>query len=270
MLAAPTVAALVGCGGAATPVAKEKPLTEQQVVSHARPGYPANFQHPADATLQNTDGTVSNATLHNTTIGRSLPRYPELIQHQAPLNPGNSGGPLLDDHARFVGMNTLTNTEQDGRAIQGQGYAITADHIKQLLPDLERGVSKADLGLDVLALQDVEGSLPGFFKDVGFTESLGRSVVRVIEHNTIRGLYVMGTGTGSPARKAKIATGDLIERVDGARVKSVADLCSAVLSATPGSKISVTVEALDSAPDFDGIFSSFIRTLRVPRDRQAP
>jgi S1-C subfamily serine protease len=42
-------------------------------------GYPANFQEAARATLQNTDGTISNATLRNTSIDHSLPRYAELI-----------------------------------------------------------------------------------------------------------------------------------------------------------------------------------------------
>jgi S1-C subfamily serine protease len=233
-------------------------------------GYPANFQEAASATLQNTSGTVSNATLRNTSIDRSLPRYTELIQHQAPLNPGNSGGPLVDDHGRLVGMNTLTNTEQDGRAIQGQGYAITSDHIKRLLPDLRRGQSSADLGLDVIAAQDVEPYLPEYFEAAGLTASLGRIVARVMEKEPrTRGLYVLGTSPDSPAREAKILKGDVIERVNNARVKTYADLCSIVLSATPGSKVPVTVQALDSAPNSKSIFKLYYNTLTLPSEKPA-
>jgi 2-alkenal reductase len=66
---------------------------------------------------------------------------PNVIQTDAALNPGNSGGPLLDGGARLVGMNTAALSAKGGVPIQGQGYAIGVDRLREVLSTLRRGRS---------------------------------------------------------------------------------------------------------------------------------
>ena len=54
------------------------------------------------------------------------------MQTDAALNPGNSGGPLIDEHKELVGVNTATLTSIGGQPIQGQGYAIGVDRVKEV------------------------------------------------------------------------------------------------------------------------------------------
>ena len=60
--------------------------------------------------------------------------YKNVILTDTVINEGNSGGPLLDDHGRLVGMNSAKNTQN-----VGQNYAIGVDRIKQIVPQLIQG-----------------------------------------------------------------------------------------------------------------------------------
>jgi Trypsin-like peptidase domain len=73
-------------------------------------GYPESFQDPFSADIKPTatTGTVSTTGI-SAEPDPSLPRYDSLIQHQAFLNHGNSGGPLVDDRGQLIGINTLAN-----------------------------------------------------------------------------------------------------------------------------------------------------------------
>lgn len=230
-------------------------------------GYPANFQNPEQATLSSTDGSVSNPTLRDTEIDGSLPQYPDLIQHQAPLNPGNSGGPLVNRFGELVGINTLTNTEQGGRPIQGQGYAISIDHIKEVLPDLKAGRSAANLGWDVVPLEDVD-IVSIFAGDSDYaSRRIGRAVLRQIRRPPrTRGLYVLGVASGSPADKAHFFFGDLISRLEGTSVNTVADMCSVLLSQPPGGTVKVRGQLINSGSKVSDIFDSYSQRVRIPKD----
>jgi S1-C subfamily serine protease len=102
-------------------------------------GYPANAGGTRE--LTSTAGVVSVANAPVRSPARTAPSLPNMLQTDAALNPGNSGGPLLDAEGRLVGMNTAVLTAQGGVPIQGQGYAIGADRLRELLPALRRGDS---------------------------------------------------------------------------------------------------------------------------------
>lgn len=79
-------------------------------------------------------------------LGREIQGYSgrairEVIQTDAAINPGNSGGPLVDAAGRLVGVNSAGITLLGGRAIQGQGYAIGVDRVKEVVPILRSGTS---------------------------------------------------------------------------------------------------------------------------------
>jgi S1-C subfamily serine protease/pSer/pThr/pTyr-binding forkhead associated (FHA) protein len=68
--------------------------------------------------------------------------YPNVVQTDAAINHGNSGGPLLDARGRLVGMNTLADLQTS----ENQAFAIATDHITSLLPELRDRRSTAWLG----------------------------------------------------------------------------------------------------------------------------
>ena len=111
-------------------------------------GYPGNASQADD--LAATTGIVSivRTTLDEDTF--DAPRYPNLVQTDAAINPGNSGGPLLNLDGELVGMNSAGITLLGGRIIQGQGYAIGVDRLREVLPELEDGESWAWTGLGLL------------------------------------------------------------------------------------------------------------------------
>ena len=95
-------------------------------------GFPGSFQQSlssdkitgqATSVVANT-GTVSQAGV-KATPDPSLPTYHNTIVHQAPVNHGDSGGPLLNNKGQVVGVNMLTDTSN-----QGQYYAISSDYVK--------------------------------------------------------------------------------------------------------------------------------------------
>jgi S1-C subfamily serine protease len=209
-------------------------------------GYPASFSNPETQTVVSTNGTVSSTNVA-AEPDPSLPKYPSTIQHQAPVNPGNSGGPLVNSKGELIGINTLGNTQQGGRTIQGQYYAIAMDHIKQLLPNLEAGKSQAYLGWSIAPVDQVNLGT-AFAQDPVFqSASLGRTVQQVLQKNGVKGIYVLSSATGSPARNAKLGFGDLILSIENTPVKSVGDVCDILQSHGPGDKLLVRGRYLNSA-----------------------
>src|SRR4051812_2080416 len=113
-------------------------------------GYPASAS--LDDELSSTAGVVSRVQGSFRAPSGDAPSYPNVVQTDAALNPGNSGGPLIDERKHLVGVNTATLTSVGGQPIQGQGYAIGVDRVKELIGDLRAGHSQgwAGFGLDFL------------------------------------------------------------------------------------------------------------------------
>lgn len=215
-------------------------------------GYPASFSNPETQTVVSTNGTVSSTNVA-AAPDPSLPKYPSTIQHQAPVNPGNSGGPLVNSKGELIGINTLGNTQQGGRTIQGQYYAIAMDRIKTLLPNLEAGKNQAYVGWSVAPLDQVP--LSTAFKDdpVFQSSKLGNTVQGILKRNSVTGLYVLDATTGSPAKAAKLGFGDLILSIEGTPVKSVSDMCDIIQSHGPGDKLGVRGRYLNSAANLNQV-----------------
>jgi S1-C subfamily serine protease len=109
-------------------------------------GYPVSAS--GGRSLTSTAGVVSS--IHTPLRLRSpdIPPYRDLVQTDATLAPGNSGGPLVGADGRLVGINTIILA--GGRGTGGQGYAIGVDRVRHVLGSLRRGRSAAWFGAGVL------------------------------------------------------------------------------------------------------------------------
>lgn len=141
------------------------------------------------------------------TIGNR--NYTDLLQTDAPINPGNSGGPLLNLSGQVIGINTAVNASG-----QGLGFAIPIDTAKNVLTDLiDKGyVPQAWLGVQVTTPQTGTGAL------------------------------VAGVLASSPASKADIVTGDVIEAVNGKAVSGPRALVNDISGMTVGQTATLKVE----------------------------
>lgn len=126
-----------------------------------------------------TRGIVSKANADGETQWASVGA---VIEHDARINPGSSGGPLLDEHARVVGVNYA------GRADTGQNFSIAAPLARKVVDQLAKGKDVQSIGINGRAVFD--------------------------EDAEISGVWVASVQTGSPASKAGIRGGDIITRLE--------------------------------------------------------
>lgn len=126
-----------------------------------------------------------------------------IVQHTAPLNPGNSGGPLVDSRGRVVGVNTAIIV-----MAQGIGFAIPADTARWVVSQLltHGRVRRGFLGLGAQQ------------------RPLGRRLARFHHLQNDYGVEVISINRHGPADRAGIKTGDLIVLVNGQVVESVDDI----------------------------------------------
>lgn len=124
-------------------------------------GFPA-------AELTATAGVVAAPRAQVTDPAPDVPALRDAVQTDTAINPGSSGGPLVDLDGRVVGMNAVARTSTaGGRTVQGQNFAIGADRLRTVLDRLRAGRSERWTGLtfgypttEELALQ---GLPPGVF-----------------------------------------------------------------------------------------------------------
>ncbi len=180
------------------------------------------------------EGIVSslNRTLRSESRERRLIK--SIIQIDAALNKGNSGGPLLDTHGRLVGMNTAIITSTGDSS--GIGFAIPVNSIKRVLPQLiENGrVIRPTLGIEKTF--EMTNGLLGIYALVedGPAEKAGLQAAMTIERRRF-GSAVIVSQRVDPSRA------DLIYAVDGHQVKSFDDLLNEIEKHRPGDRVTVTV-----------------------------
>jgi len=158
-------------------------------------GNPLGFQHTVTA------GVVS--ALGRTMRSRSGRLIDGVVQTDAALNPGNSGGPLVDSQGRVVGVNTATIM-----GAQGICFAIGADTAEFVASHLIRDgrIRRSYVGL------------------MGQGVPLHRRIVRYYDLTTDSGLLVENVIAGGPAQRAGLHERDIIVRFAGQPVSGVDDL----------------------------------------------
>ena len=230
-------------------------------------GFPSNFQNPDDQTVQSTDGSISNPDVVAEEISPDLPTYTSLIQHQAPLNPGNSGGPLVDDFGEVVGINTLSAAPTGA---QGQYYSISSNHAKELLDELVAGNDYLRMGWDLRPVDTVD--LRTEFKYlIGDTladkgVSAGAAAQYIEELGLEKGLYVYNAEQDLPADKASIYVGDMVTHVDDEPVDTVSDVCDILESSEPGSTVAVRGHIIASSSQLGDVGDEFEVDMELPEE----
>src|SRR5215204_912693 len=141
-------------------------------------GYPASAS--GGKSLTSTAGVVSSVNTPLRTPAPDQPRFTNLVQTDAALGPGNSGGPLVGADGRLVGINTILFSGAPGAPGGDQGYAIGVDRVRELLSDFRDGLSRAWFGAGLLTPPPAilrRESLPAgvlvfFFNDAATAERL--------------------------------------------------------------------------------------------------
>ena len=144
-------------------------------------------------------------------------RLSDLIETSADLQPGDSGGPLLDSSGRVIGVDAAGSSGSRFEQSSGDGYAIPIDTAKAIVHQIESGHSTAIV-------------------HVGPTAFLGVA----LSGEDASGALVTGVVQGGPADSAGLAAGDLITSFGGHSVTSPTSLQLLLRQASPGKAYRVT------------------------------
>ncbi len=149
-----------------------------------------------------------------------------VIQTDAPLNPGNSGGPLLDSAGRVIGMTTAILSPTGAYA--GIGFAVPIDTINYIVPEIIRGETVPKPSLGITTAED------------HLVRRLGLEGVLILE--VMPNTTAEKAGLRETQRKdGKVALGDLIIAVDGKSVQTSDDLFRIIDQHAVGDTVKLTV-----------------------------
>lgn len=180
-------------------------------------GYPLNL----DVTV--TAGIVS-AKSRSIGINKSQKAIESFIQTDAAVNPGNSGGALINTSGQLIGINSAIASPTGSYA--GYSYAIPVNIVKKTIGDLIKygAVQRGYIGISYV---------PDNFTDEQ------KKAAGVPEE---KGVYVTEVADDGAAKQAGIKKGDIVTNINGTDVTSGAELQEQVARYKPGDKISVTYD----------------------------
>ncbi len=176
--------------------------------------------NPFNLTSTVTAGIVS-AKARDINISRNNNRIESFIQTDAAVNPGNSGGALVNVRGNLIGINTAISS-QTGSYI-GYSFAVPSNIAKKVIEDiLEYGnVQRAYLGINYEELDSKKS------KDFGVNNTEGVIITRVIEHGA--------------AKESGLLSNDIITKMDNVKITKFSDLQGFLGSKRPGDKVAVRV-----------------------------
>ena len=146
-----------------------------------------------------------------------------LIETNAALRPGDSGGPLLNSAGRVVGMDTAASTGFGYADYSNDGYAIPIGKALRVVKQILTGKSTSTV-------------------HAGETAFLG---VQVQASPFDSGVMIAGVVPGGPADSAGLVAGDVITAVDGSAVAAPGDVASVVLAHKPGDTLEIDYTSAD-------------------------
>ena len=146
--------------------------------------------------------------------------FENFIQTDAAINPGNSGGALTDEQGRLLGINTAIYSRSGGSL--GIGFAIPVNVARQALQDIVQNgrVVRGWIGVESTALTP------------DLAENLGAA--------SAQGAIITGVLNGGPAARAGMRPGDVVTRINGRPIRTVAELRSGITALRPGTAATFT------------------------------
>lgn len=153
---------------------------------------------------------------------RNLGRNQSFIQTDAAVNPGNSGGALVNTNGELVGINTAI-TSQTGSYI-GYSFAVPSNIARKIVQDL---LEYGDVIKGVLGIRTVDP---------------GSEYARNNGIDQVDGVFVGEVEEDSGAETAGLKNGDVIKQIDNIRVRKFADLTGYIATKSPGDMVDVELE----------------------------
>jgi len=159
--------------------------------------------------------------------GRQMPNYDgefkieSFIQTDAAVNPGNSGGALVDKSGSLVGINTAIYSQTGSYA--GYAFAVPVNIVKRIVADLIDfgNVKRALLGISM--------------------QNIDNKIASDLKLSSLNGVYIAEVSKGGAADEAGIKAGDVLVAVDSVKIKNGAHVQETVNRYHPGEKALITV-----------------------------
>ena len=188
------------------------------------------------------DGSITVGVVSQ--VGRDLPstlggrRIANIIQTDALISHGSSGGPLLDSGGTVIGINMAVQVSHLGQIVDRIGFAVPVDTLKSVLPRLkdskdDQVVRPAWIGIQAM---DLTSQLA---EELDLPVQKGVYVTRVIGGGPAEEAGLTGAGVDSEGRPT--SGGDIITAVDGVEVEAVTDVIAYLNSKQPGDVVTLTV-----------------------------
>src|SRR5215218_1754176 len=172
-------------------------------------------------------GTYTNTVTEGivSALGRDLPQssYNNLIQHDAAIDPGNSGGPLFNLRGEVIGVNALGVSEDNGQSIQGLFFALPGNQVQNIASRL---------------IADGRVVYPFF----GITyQTINWQIAAQADLPVDNGVYISEVSAGGPAEAAGLQPGDIVTAIDGVAVDQQNAFSEVLFLHQPGDTVAVDV-----------------------------
>ena len=181
-----------------------------------------------------TDGIISALARDVTIEDQNM----TLLQTNAQISPGNSGGGLFNANGELIG---IVNAKDSATEVEGIAFAIPINNVLDIIDDLKSYgyvTGKIDLGMQ---LTDITSKDTAFYYGVNQT-----------------GCYVLSVTRGSNAETAGFTTGDLITKVNGTSVSTSADVEKALENSKVGDNVKFTVYRNGTTKDLSLILAEYV------------
>lgn len=169
-----------------------------------------------------TVGVISSTGMN---LGRVDGRvYRDMIETDAAINGGNSGGPLVNSLGEVIGVNTLIYTGGRSETFVGYGFAIPINKVKKIVAELRKG-----------------GKIERDFWTGFEAQQVDSRIARYFGLPRAEGVIVSEIYRGSPADRAGLRVGDIVVEANGQKVATEDDYYSAVAELRPGDTLKLKV-----------------------------
>ncbi len=177
-----------------------------------------------------TAGIVSAKSRNLQILGNQL-GIESFIQTDAAVNPGNSGGALVNTKGELVGINTAIASRTG--SYTGYSFAVPVSIVQKVVADLME-FGEVQRGLLGISIKDIDNELAG-----------------KLNLDKVKGVYVAEVAEGGGAQKAGIKSGDIILKINNDEVNTVPQLQERVSRHRPGDKVNVLVLRDGKSKPFD-------------------